>query len=257
MNKIPFIGPMPAVGLGTWKLSGEKCEESVRTALELGYRHIDTADYYNNHTAIGKAIKSVPRDELFLVTKIVGGESDPLHACKRFLNELQTSYLDVLLIHWPTSRVHSKTALEAMINLKRSKLVRHIGVSNFTVENLEELDALQDSILTNQIELQPYLQENKLTQYCQGRNIIVTAYTPLQQGHIDACQQLQEICSKYNKTAAQIALRWLWQRNIVSIPKATTREHLQENIAIFDFALTADDMKAIAALERQQKFCFD
>lgn len=257
MSKVPSIGPMPAVGLGTWKLSGKQCEDSVRTAIEMGYRHIDTADYYGNHIAIGKAIKDIPREELFIVTKIVGGESNPTNACKRFLEELQTSYLDLLLIHWPTSSKHTQEALQALLKLQQDQLIRHIGVSNFTLEQLKELQDFEFPILTNQIELHPYLQQSELTHYCQDRGIIVTAYTPLQRGQIDACSPLQELSSKHNKTAAQVALRWLFQLNIVSIPKATTREHLRENIEIFDFELTDEEMQTIAALEREQKFCFD
>lgn len=253
-SKIPSIGPMPAVGIGTWKLSGQQCEDSVRVALELGYRHIDTADYYSNHIAIGKAIKDVPREELFIVTKIVGGESAPENACRRFLEELQTSYLDLLLVHWPTSSKHSEAALQAMTELKQNKLVRHIGVSNFTVEHLKEVHAFHSSILTNQIELHPYLQQNELTQYCQDQDIIVTSYTPLQRGQIDACRELQEMGARHSKTPAQVTLRWLWQRNIVSIPKATTRKHLQENIDIFDFELSEEEMQMIRALDREQKF---
>lgn len=259
-KNIPDIGPIPAIGLGTWRLFGAECEQSVKLALQLGYRHIDTADYYDNHVAIGHAIKGFPREELFLVTKILGQDLHPNHVrknCNRFLQELNTPYLDLLLIHWPSPDVPAEQTLEAMVKLIDQQLVRYIGVSNFTIAHLQEIEKRRFPILTNQIELHPQLQEIALVDYCQQKGIIVTAYRPILKGDVNKQPLLNELGAKYKKTPIQITLRWIFQRNIVSIPKASSKEHLQENIAIFDFSLSKEEMKAIASLDIGKRYVND
>ncbi len=255
--QVPKIGVMPALGIGTWRLSGRECEQSIKWALELGYRHIDTAAVYANHEAIAPAIKGFPREELFVVSKIIYEDlhhNNVQQACERILKELGTPYLDVLLIHWPSAEVAPETTLAAMMKLKEKQLIRHLGVSNFMIADLEKLEKKHFPILTNQIELHPYLQEESLTQYCQQNGMIVTAYRPIQKGEVDREPLLQTIGAKYKKTPVQVTLRWLFQRNIVSIPKASSKEHLLENISIFDFVLTQEEMQAIAQLEAGRRY---
>jgi 2,5-diketo-D-gluconate reductase B len=256
-TSFPNIGPMPAIGLGTWKLSGSECTQSIRDALELGYRHIDTADMYQNHAAIAKGIKGFPREQLYIVSKIVEESLDPVNVastCERLLKELETHYLDLLLIHWPSTSIPAQQTLNEMLKLKNRGLIRDIGVSNFMLPDLQEIENQHFPILANQIELHPYLQENELVKYCQKHKIIVVAYRPIQRAEVNQEILLQKLGNKYGKTPVQITLRWLFQRNIVSIPKATSKEHLKENLEIFDFSLSNDEMKAIRALHINKRF---
>jgi diketogulonate reductase-like aldo/keto reductase len=255
--QIPTIGPMPALGLGTWRLTGMQCEKSIRAALELGYRHIDTAVLYDNHAEIARAIKEVPREQLFLVSKIIYEDLEPKHvktACKRILKELEIEYLDLLLIHWPSSHVAPEKTLEAMTALQAEKLILHLGVSNFDLDQLQRLERYRFPILTNQIELHPYLQEWELADYCQEKKIILTAYRPIQRGDVAQETLLQQIGAAHHKTAIQVTLRWLFQRGIVSIPKASSKEHLLENREIFDFSLNTREMDQISQMHRGKRF---
>lgn len=257
MKTIPNIGNIPAIGLGTWKLTGKQCTEAVKRALEIGYRHIDTAHVYYNHAAIGEAIQHFPREQLFLVSKITEEDLDPKRvafACERGLKELKTPYLDLLLIHWPSETIPAEKTLQAMLKLKERGLVRQIGVSNFMLSDLNQIEGYKLPILCNQIELHPYLQESKLVEYCQARQIIIVAYRPIQRATVTDDRLLNQLGIKHAKTAIQVTLRWLYQRNIVSIPKATSLKHLQENIDIFDFELSDEEMQAIAKLNQDTRF---
>lgn len=256
-HSTPHIGPMPAIGLGTWRLTGDECTYSIKAALELGYRHIDTADMYKNHREIGEAIVGFPREKLYLVSKVAEADLYPKRiapACERFLKELNTSYLDLLLIHWPSETIAAEKTLFEMVKLKERGLIRNIGVSNFMLADLRPLEEYEFPILANQIELHPYLQEEKLVNYCQKKDIIIVAYRPIQRGEVNEDPVLHQLGKKHKKTPVQITLRWLFQRNIVSIPKATSFEHLKENFGIFDFSLSDDEMSAIAALEAHRRY---
>jgi 2,5-diketo-D-gluconate reductase B len=254
---IPTIGPMPALGLGTWRLSGPACTQSVKLALDLGYRHIDTAQVYHNHEAIAEGIQGFPREQLYLVSKIIEDDLRPnrvLAACERCLSELKTPYLDLLLIHWPSDTIPSEETLASMVLLKERGLVKNIGVSNYMISHLQPLENHHFPILANQIEMHPYLQEDQLVRYCQQHNIIVVAYRPIQRAEVMKERMLQEYGEKYQKTPIQITLRWLFQKNVVSIPKATSLEHLKANLEIFDFSLSDKEMKSIANLNINQRF---
>lgn len=254
---IPTIGPIPAVGLGTWRLTGTECTQSIITALEIGYRHIDTADVYNNHEAIGAAIEGFAREELFIVSKIIEENLQPERvapACERILHELKTPYLDMLLIHWPSKKIPAEQTLAEMVKLKEKGLIQHVGVSNFMLEDLHLIDLNHVPVLANQIELHPYLQEIELVNYCQKHSVIPVAYRPIQRAEVAKEPILQELAEKHGKSPVQITLRWIFQRNIVSIPKATSREHLKENLEIFDFTLSNEDMKKIAKLESGKRY---
>lgn len=249
---IPSIGPIPALGLGTWRLSGKQCEETVKTALDLGYRHIDTADIYGNHSDVAKGMRGFPREELFLVSKIINEELDPKNvkkSCQRILKELNTPYLDLLLIHWPSKDIPFDDTLEAMSELIPMQLVKYIGISNFMEGHLHHISLQKFPILTNQIEMHPFLQEQDLVKYCQERGIIVTAYRPIAKGMVSENELLIGIGKAHNKSPVQVVLRWFYQLGIVSIPKAGSKEHLKENISIFDFELSEKDMREIGKLE--------
>lgn len=249
---------IPLIGLGTWKLREDECKKAVELALELGYRHIDTADQYENHKPIGQAIRLVPREDIFLTSKIAVHDLKPSSiqgAVPRFLEELDTPYLDLLLIHWPDPNSSLSDALKAMMGFKEQGLVRSIGVSNFVRFHLESLAQYQFPLLTNQIELHPYLQRKQLIAACQKTGISITAYRPLAKGAFESDPHLGEIGAKRGKSASQIALRWLIQQDIAAIPKASTLQHLKDNLAIFDFSLSDDEMNQINSLDQGKRFC--
>jgi 2,5-diketo-D-gluconate reductase B len=249
---------IPLVGLGTYRLQGKECEKIIQQAFDLGYRHIDTADVYENHAAIGKAIQRLPREDLFLATKIPMQDLAPSNVKKdvpRFLKELKTDYIDLLLIHWPNPGIKLHTTLDAMMTFVEKGLVKHIGVSNFVRSHLKEIAPYHFPILTNQIELHPYLQRKLLVAACKKMKIAITAYRPLAKGAFEDDPTLKAIGEKYGKTPSQIALRWLVQQDIAVIPKAGTLRHLKDNIDLFDFSLTKKEMTVIEGLDQNKKYC--
>jgi 2,5-diketo-D-gluconate reductase B len=254
---------VPRLGLGTWRLTGDDCREAVATALELGYRHIDTAQVYRNERQVGDALAAsdVPREDVFLATKLGPQRSydDVLRTTEESLARLGTDYLDLLLIHWPNGRPpgsppnplsnapdHEET-LRAMNELVDEGTVRNIGVSNFDIDLLDEARELSDApVLTDQVQYHPFWDQQELLDYCRIHDVLLTAYSPLGHGGVLDDAVLERIGRRHAKTPAQVALRWLVQQDgVATIPKATSREHLEANMAIFDFELTEAEMREI------------
>jgi len=259
MLRIPLQkkSKIPLLGLGTWRLQGKECENVVKQALELGYRHIDTADIYDNHRAIANAIKSIPRNEIYLVSKLYLNNltSEKVNlSIPRFLEELQTDYLDLLLIHWPHPTIAPKITLKAMLAFKNNGIVKAIGVSNFVRSHFKDLEEFNFPVVTNQIEMHAYLQRKELVRDCIKRGITITAYRPLAKGDFETDPILQKIGKGYGKSSSQIVLRWLTQ-DIAVIPKAGKTEHLKANLEIFDFTLTDEDIKTIESLDTGKRYC--
>ena len=248
-------GAIPQLGLGTWRVSGSGGADTVAEALDLGYRHIDTAEMYDNEAAIGRAIAGVDRSELFLTSKVWPNHlrsGNVVEACEGSLRRLGTDYLDLYLIHWPNPEVPVAETVAAMESLRADGRIRSWGVSNFTIELLEEvLEHGRPS--NNQVELHPRLQELELVGYCQDTGITVTGYSPLAKGRAATDETLARIGERYGRSAAQVALRWSVQRGCVVIPKASDPDHLASNLEIFDFELDTDEMDRIAALDRGQR----
>ena len=251
---------VPVIGLGTWDLRGETCERAVLSALNLGYRHIDTAQSYANEEEIGKALQSssVPREDIFLTTKVWYTHlhySEVIQVLEESLRKLKTGYVDLYLIHWPSEDVPLEETMSAMVKVKEEGKTRYIGVSNFDVPLLEKARQISPyPILTDQVEFHPYYSQKELLNYCQKNKVILTAYSPLARRRLRGDLLLQEIGKKYGKTANQIALRWLIQQEIVAaIPKAANPEHQKENLDIFDFELTPEEMEKISRLDRREK----
>ncbi|MTI87827.1 MAG: aldo/keto reductase [Balneolaceae bacterium] len=247
---------VPEIGLGTHRLIGNECEKTVRTALNLGYRHIDTAQMYKNEREIGSAIQRshIDREELFITTKVWHTNlehDDLLKITETSLSEMDTPYVDLLLIHWPNSDYNVEKTLEAMLLLRDQGKALSIGVSNFPMKLLKEVnEELGAPIFCNQVEYHPFLGQLDLLDYAAERDILVTAYCPLAQGKVAEEPLLQKLGEKYGKTPAQIALRWLIeQEQVAAIPKASTEEHLKENMDIYDFMLEDDDFYAIDDLD--------
>lgn len=243
---------VPTLGLGTWRLTGDQCTRSVETALDLGYRHVDTAQAYGNERAIGTAIErsDVDREELFLTTKLDWSNrryDDVLRSTEESLARLGTSYVDLLLIHQPNPTVPLKETLDAMNELRDAGNIEHVGVSNFSLERFQRARDLSSApVLTDQVMYHPYWDQTDLVDHCQIHDLVLTAYSPLAQGGVLDDGVLVEIGERYGKSAAQVALRWLVQHdNVAVIPKATSREHLEANRAIFDFELTTAEMRAV------------
>lgn len=247
-------GKMPVLGVGTFQLKGDACRQAVKTALSLGYRHLDTARMYKNEKEVAAGIREagVPREDFFLTTKLQMGQLDPdgvRQSCEDSLRDLETDYVDLLLIHWPDGAVPLEDTLGAMVALKKEGKIRDLGVSNFTVTWLQKaLAATEEPIFCNQIEYHPYIQQGPPMQVCREQGIAVVAYSPLARGRAAKDEQLREIGKKYNKTAAQVALRWeVRQSGVAAIPKGSSEEHLRENLDIFDFELDHDDLAAIGS----------
>lgn len=252
---------MPGIGFGVWQIKDrEECISSVRTALEAGYRHIDTAQIYGNEQHVGEAVKTsgIDRKEIFITTKI--SIYNFLRVQKSFatsLDKLGTDYVDLLLLHYPVSKVRGK-AWAKLEELNRAGKARSIGVSNYTIKHLTELlENCKIKPAVNQVELHVYLQQPELLAFCKEQGIVVEAYSPLAHGHGMDNPVLESIAKKYGKTPAQIMLRWCVEAGTVPLPKSATPKRIKENIDIFDFALTPEDMKKIEELEEGLRTCWD
>lgn len=251
---------VPEIGLGTHRLFGKDCTKTVLEAINIGYRHIDTAQIYKNEKEIGDAIRSshVDREELFLTTKIWHTNLDHdevLKSVEESLEQLRTHYVDLLLIHWPNSQHELKQTFKAMLALKDQGKAMNLGISNFPLNLTREVvEELRIPILTNQVEFHPFLGQFELLDMTYDHDFLITAYSPLAQGRVMENETLINIGSEYGKTAAQVSLRWLIeQENVIAIPKASSRKHLEENIDIFDFQLSDEHFEQIDQLEKDQR----
>lgn len=250
---------IPALGLGTWRLSGAECKKTILHALDLGYRHFDTADAYANEQDIGQAIvqSGISRDDIFVTTKLpwekLRGE-EVITAVKQSLEKLQMHYVNLLLIHWPSTQgVPVEETLEAMQVLKADGKIRAIGVSNFTPTLLQEA-IKHANILCNQVEYHPFLAQTRLLELAAENDMMLTAYCPLAKGEVLENTVIQKIAKTHGKKPAQVALRWLVQQeNVVAIPKAANPEHLKSNIDIFDFELSEEEMNKISGLNEKRR----
>jgi diketogulonate reductase-like aldo/keto reductase len=264
-----------AIGLGTWNMGGrespdyrddERLIEAIRYAVELGMNHIDTAEMYaagHAEELVGEAVKQFSRDEVFIATKVWPSNlryEDVIRSCRRSLERLQLKYVDLYMVHWPNPRIPLQETMKAMENLVKDGLIRYIGVSNFDVELLEEaMNALKrEEIVANQVEysLEAREVERELIPFCERNGITVTAYTPLGKGRIPAeaasntprGKILAEMAQRYGKTPVQIALNWvIWRPNVITIPKAARKEHLEENAGAAGWRLTEEDYKRLSA----------
>lgn len=245
---------IPKLGLGTSQLTGSACTETIMQALAMGYQHIDTAQRYHNERAIGAGIKAsnVSREEIFLTTKLSSSNlkrENVFPSVRESLRRLGVTYVDQLLIHRPHSRVPLPETLDAMSELHHDGLVDHIGVSNFTATQLQEAIRIADiPLATNQLLYHPYIDQSECLKVCVENDMALTAYSPLALGAVVTDTTLARIGHRYDKTPAQVTLRWLLQKDgVIAIPKASSHRHLAENLDIFDFSLTQRDIARINA----------
>jgi methylglyoxal/glyoxal reductase len=252
---------MPWFGLGVFKVQeGSEVIESVKAAIKNGYRSIDTAAVYQNEEGVGQGIKEsgVSRDDLFITTKVWNSEQGyetTLQAFETSLTKLGLDYLDLYLIHWPGLDSNKfKETWKALEKLYKDGRVRAIGVSNFHVHHLQELikDA-EVKPMVNQVEFHPHLTQRELLTYCQSEGIQLEAWSPLKQGELLSDQTINEIAEKYQKSAAQVILRWDLQNKVVTIPKSIKEHRIIENADVFDFELSVEDMERISGLNKDER----
>lgn len=265
MNAVPNLTlnngvEIPQLGFGTYQIEPRDTAEAVRTALEIGYRHIDTAEMYGNEKEVGQAVRDsgVARDEIFVTSKLNNGfhaYGDALTAFARSLDDLNLEYLDLFLIHWPLPQVGDFTETwKALEEVYASGRVKAIGVSNFNPPHLSRL--LQRTTVVpavNQIEVHPYLTQDDVRAFNAEHEIATEAWSPIAQGKVLTDPVLVSVAERLDRSAAQVALRWHLQRGDIVFPKSVTRERVAENFRLFDFELTQDDMAAITSLNRDER----
>jgi 2,5-diketo-D-gluconate reductase B len=245
---------IPAIGLGTSGLLERTCSQVVEQALRLGYRHIDTAEMYGNEHEVGEGLRAsgIARADVFITTKVTPQHLAPtdLHrSTQESLVKLRLSEVDLLLIHWPNPAIPLADTIGAMCRIKREGFTRHIGVSNFPVALLEQAVRLStEPLATNQVEWHPFIDQTKVFGACQHYGLAVTAYAPLARSGVLGDETLRRIGARHGKSVAQVSLRFLVQRGAIVIPKSARPEGLAENFAIFDFALTTEEMRDIGRL---------
>ncbi|MBI2714625.1 MAG: aldo/keto reductase [Rhizobiales bacterium] len=246
---------IPIVGLGTWALRGRDCARLTEQAIRLGYRHIDTAQMYDNEREVGEGVRaSGKRSEVMVTTKVqptLLSPPDLERSVKESLAKLRLEVIDLLLIHWPNPRVPLAETLGAMAKMKRAGYAKHIGVSNFTVALLAEANKVtSEPLVCNQIECHPFLDQDKVIAACRQHGMAVVAYSPIARGGAKGDRLLQSIGAAHDKSAAQVCLRWLTQQGIAVIPRTSKVERLTENLANLEFDLTDAEMREIAGLAR-------
>jgi 2,5-diketo-D-gluconate reductase B len=245
---------IPAIGLGTWELRGRTCARIVEQALRLGYRHIDTAQMYDNEREVGEGLRAsgAPRRDVFLTTKIWPthfAPNDLIRSLKESLVKLRMTEVDLVLLHWPSPRVPLSETLDGLARARQSGLARHIGISNFNVALTEEAVALsKEPLVCNQVEYHPYLDQTKVLEACRRLGLTTVAYSPVAKGRVKDDRTLARIGHLHRKTAAQVCLRWLTQQNVVAIPRTSKLERLEENVRVFDFTLSDEEMATIFAM---------
>ena len=241
---------IPLLGLGVWQVpNGPECENAVRWALELGYRHVDTAQAYGNEESVGRALRDsgVPREEVFITTKFYPAREDPEAEAQGSLERLGVDQVDLYIIHWP--QAGPTWAWPGMERAHERGYARSIGVSNFSVGELDELMSVAETRpVVNQVQFSPFKYRRKLLEACDERGVALEAYSPLGTGQHLSDERVRRIAERVGRTPAQVLLRWCVQLDLVVIPKSTHRERIEENAQIFDFTLSAEDMAALDAL---------
>jgi diketogulonate reductase-like aldo/keto reductase len=245
---------IPLVGAGTWNIDGDTVRDSVRAALDAGYTHVDTAEGYANETEIGDVLADVDREDVFLTSKVLPSNlnyESVIDSCEASLNRLGTDHLDLYLVHWPNPAISIRETLDAMKKLRDRGKIRNVGVSNFTTYQLSATQHVSDvPIAVNQIEFHPWLQRPELVEYCRETGVVVEAAAPLARGEILADDTVRKLANKYDRTPAQIVLRWAVEKDVVVLPKSTSTDHIEENVALFDWELDESDRQRLDALDR-------
>jgi 2,5-diketo-D-gluconate reductase B len=261
MNVVQANGAtIPAIGLGTMTLTGSVCVEAVKTALRLGYRHVDTAERYGNEAEVGEGLQQglraagLAREEVFVTTKVYHDKlaaADFQRSFDESLAKLRLPWVDLLLIHWPSPKVPLAETLGVLCKARRDGRARHVGVANFTTTLLQQaVELASEPLVTNQIEVHPFLDQDKVISACDRYGLVVTAYCPIARGKVPGNEVLERIGKAHGKSSSQIALRYLVQRGIVPIPRTANPDHLAANLAVFDVDLSDAEMAEIGRLKQ-------
>jgi 2,5-diketo-D-gluconate reductase B len=259
-RRAPLANGMPMLGLGTWQNEDpDQCADSVRTALETGYRHVDTAQAYGNEDAVGRGIADadVPREDVFLATKVwidSLGHDDVIETTHESLDRLGVESLDLLYVHWPANEYEAEDTLSAFQELKDDGRIDRISVSNFEPRHLDEArDVLGDLPFANQVELHPLLPQDDLRQYAEANDVELVAYSPLARGDVFDVPEIQSVAEKHGVSEAQVSLAWLREKGVTAIPKATGEAHIEDNFASLDVELDDEDVEAIDAIDARER----
>jgi diketogulonate reductase-like aldo/keto reductase len=253
---LPDGDEMPALGFGTWDLGGDDARESVETALEAGYAHVDTAEGYTNEAEIGEVLADYDREELFLTSKVLPkhlGYESVIASCEDSLDRLGTDYLDLYLVHWPNPAISLRETLSAMARLRERGLVRNVGVSNFSAYQLSAAHHVSEvPIAVNQIETHPWFPRTDLLEYCRETDVVVEAAAPLARTELLVDETLQSIAEEYDRSPAQVALRWGIERETVPLPKSSSPAHIRQNADLFEWELDPEDRQRIDDIGHEQ-----
>lgn len=258
------MSSLPPIGLGTWLNTDSKvCINSVVTALGVGYRHIDTAQYYGNEEAVGKGIiqADVPRDEIVVASKLHPeksglGYDEVIQGVKKSIDRLGLDYLDILYVHWPLGNYDAAETMPAFDELRDRDLIKHIGVSNFSVDLIEEArDHLDSPLFAHQAEMHPVFPQDELVAHAQENNYNFVAYSPLARGNVFDIPEIKEIAVERGVSAAQISLAWIRSRdNVAAVPKASSEEHIQDNFGALDLELSPREIDLIDDIDQQERY---
>ena len=259
-DSVPSAGEMPMLGLGTWENNDhDQCAESVATALEMGYRHIDTAQIYRNEAAVGEGIAAadVDREDVFLATKVWTSKlshDDVRRSTEESLDKLGVDYVDLLYVHWPANRYDPADTLPAFDDLYDGGLIESVGVSNFEPDHIDRASKELDTpVFANQVELHPFLQQEALREYAAENDVELVAYSPLARGEVMGDPTLGEIAEKHGVSEAQVSLAWLREKGVTAIPKATGEAHIRDNFESVTVQLDEGDIAAIDGLDRDER----
>jgi diketogulonate reductase-like aldo/keto reductase len=254
-HTLPSGDELPAVGIGTWNIGGETVKQSVRAALDAGYTHVDTAEGYHNEREIGEVLADYDRDDVFVTSKVLPKHLDYdslVESCEASLDRLGTDYLDLYLIHWPNPAVSLRESLHAMATLHDRGLVRNVGVSNFSAYQLSCAHHVSDvPIAVNQIEFHPWFQRPDLVDYCRETDTLVEAAAPLARTEIFADEVVRELADGYDRSPAQVVIKWALERDVVVLPKSSSPEHVRQNVEL-DWTMDDEDLRRLDERDRDQ-----
>ena len=253
---LPGGDELPTVGYGTWDIEGDDLRVGLRAALDAGYTHVDTAEGYMNEDVIGEVLADYDRDDVFLTSKVLPknlGYESVLRSCEASLERLGTDYLDLYLVHWPNPAISLRETLDAMGKLHEEGTVRNVGVSNFSPYQLSTAHHVSDvPIAVNQIEYHPWLQHPDWVAACRETDTVIEAAAPLARTEVLGDDVVQELAEKYEKTPAQIVLKWAVENDVVVIPKSSSPEHVRENAELFDWDLEENDRERLDGIDRDE-----
>ncbi|QLC33237.1 aldo/keto reductase [Halarchaeum sp. CBA1220] len=245
---------LPLVGVGTWDIDGDTVKDAVRAGLDAGYTHVDTAEGYHNEAEIGDALAEYERDDLWLTSKVLPKNltyDSLIESCEASLEKLGTDYLDLYLVHWPNPAVSIRETMDAMAHLHEEGLVKNVGVSNFSAYQLSAAQHVSDvPIAVNQIEYHPWFQRDDLVEYCRETDVALEAAAPLARTEVFGDDVVQDLAEKYDKSPAQIVLKWAIEDDVAVLPKSSSPEHVRQNLELFDWELDGADHARLTERDR-------